>query len=311
MNKNIKKNIKKYYKVLGILIAIIIVFFFIKSFISNWSAIKGYLITINVRLFIVSLIIYAAVFFLTGWNWTTMIENFNGGVNKKKYIHFFLYSSLARYIPGGIWNIAGRVYLCEKDGMRKGATAFSIVFEHVFQIMSSGVFLILLIANEKLFGSYTGIGVILGTISVIIFPFFIKKVVFHFLNSKDIVDSALCEVFTFRFYLRYMIRYCGVWLLTGISIICLVFSFLSIDLSQMKILALSYPVSWVIGFLSPTPNGMGTKEGMMIFFLRNHFPMELLIMLTMFIRIWTMVGEILILVIYEIYYFVGKHRKKL
>ncbi len=63
MNKNIKENIKKYYKVLGILIAIIIVFFFIKSFISNWSAIKGYLITINVRLFIVSLIIYAAVFF--------------------------------------------------------------------------------------------------------------------------------------------------------------------------------------------------------------------------------------------------------
>ncbi len=222
-----------------------------------------------------------------------------------------MYSSLARYIHGGIWNIAGRVYLCEKDGMRKGATAFSIVFEHVFQIMSSGVFLILLIANEKLFGSYTGIGVILGVISVIIFPFFIKKVVFHFLNSKDIVDSALCEVFTFRFYLRYMIRYCGVWLLTGIAIICLVFSFLSIDLSQMKILALSYPVSWVIGFLSPTPNGMGTKEGMMIFFLRNHFPMELLIMLTMFIRIWTMVGEILILVIYEIYYFVGKHRKKL
>jgi len=103
-----------------------------------------------------------------------------------------------------------------------------------------------------------------------------------------------------------MIRYCGVWFLTGIAIVFLVLSFLEVNEEQMLTLILSYPVSWVIGFLSPTPNGIGTKEGMMIYFLQNYFAMDFLVMLTMIIRVWTMIGEILLFVVYETYYWLKR-----
>lgn len=306
MNRTLKNNFKKIYKILGIIIAIVIICFFVKSFIENWKAIKEYLVSVDVGILLLSLILYAGVFFFTALNWTSMIGELSGRVDKIKYVHFYLYSSMARYIPGGIWNIAGKMYLCEKDGNKREGTILSIIFEYIFQIVSSLCFLMFfpgVMDKNKSLG--------LEKIVIIILFFLVLLFILLYFFKKRLVNKVKKYLHIFRtinlkFYIKYLLRYCGVWVLTGIAIVALVGSFLTIEKRQILVLILSYPVSWVIGFLSPTPNGIGTKEGMMLFFLQEYFTIEFLVMLTMIIRVWTMAGEILLIIVYEIYYWLKR-----
>ena len=64
-------------------------------------------------------------------------------------------------------------------------------------------------------------------------------------------------------------------------------------------LVLSYPISWVVGFLSPSPNGMGVREGILKVLLGGFYDNDLLLLITLTSRIWTIFGEILSFLLFK------------
>ncbi len=290
-------------KVAGVALSAVILWFMIKSFVENWADIEPYLNNLKISWFVVSIIIYAVAFLGTGLNWSKLLYEMDQTITVTDYLNIHMVSALARYIPGGIWNIVGKAYMCTEKKVDKGATTVSMVLEYVFQIVSSALFILFFIpvVLEQYIGK-TGIVLLIIAIvaAVILMPWGINlgiRIVSKMMKSD--YESIHLE----RGYIyKVLIRYVVVWLITGIGLIILMYSFTDITARQSLYLVLSYPLSWVVGFLSPSPNGMGVREGVFGILLGSSYSSELILLITLTSRIWTILGEVVAFVSFQIYY---------
>lgn len=306
-NGNIKKKI---IKILGVVLSIIILWFMVNQFIKNWEEIKPYLAQMNIFWLIISVIIYAIVFLLTGYNWAYVLWKMDSKLDKIDYLDIHMTSALARYIPGGIWNVVGKAYMCTNKGVEKSATTISMILEYVFQIISSSLFLLFFIPVlfRKNMNTYLNILVVVIIIlAVLIIPYAVKvgtKII-----GRMFKDTKSNISLNRRFIYSTLLRYVGVWLLTGIGLLILVIAFSKIEILQGIYLILSYPISWVVGFLSPSPNGMGIREGILGILLGDIYSYDLLLLITLTSRIWTILGEALAFAGFKLVYIIKKRGK--
>lgn len=316
MSKDEKKNKKIFsksniVKAVGIVLAVVILWYMIKSFVDNWKQIEPYLANIKPVWFVVSVIIYAIAFLLTGNNWSYLLHQMDKTESQKEYLNIHMVSALARYIPGGIWNIVGKAYMCTQKKVDKGATTVSMVLEYVFQIVSSALFLLFFIpmALRKYLGNLGVVLLIIAMIAAVIaMPYAINlgiRIVSKIMKS-DYEAIHLEKKYIYKVLFRYVI----VWVITGAGVIMLTYAFTDITPIQGLYLMLSYPISWVVGFLSPSPNGMGVREGVFGILLGSSYQSELILLITLTSRIWTILGEVLAFISFKIYYVIsgrGKH----
>ena len=312
--KTTKKIISKnnIIKVIGIVLAVIILWYMVKAFVSNWSQIQPYLANIKPVWFVLSVILYAITFLMTGNNWSYLLHQMDESATQTEYLNIHMVSALARYIPGGIWNIVGKAYMCTQKNVDKGATTVSMVLEYVFQIVSSALFLLFFVpvALRKYLGN---VGVVLVFILVILAIFIMPYVIN--IGIKVVAKIMKCDYEAIHLEKKYiykiLLRYVIVWLITGISVIMLAYSFTEITPLQGVYLMLSYPISWVVGFLSPSPNGMGVREGVFGILLGSSYQSELILLITLTSRIWTIIGEIVAFISFKIYFLIYKRGSKL
>ncbi len=297
------KNKKKWIRYIGILLAMVIVWFMVSEFIENWHAIKPYLANMNPWVLLVAIGLYAVAFLATGYNWSAILWKMDSTLSKVDYLDIHMVSALARYIPGGIWSIVGKAYLCNQKNVDKKATTVSMILEYVFQIVSSGLFLLFFfpVLLRKVLTPVTGGLIFIGFLVVIaLLPWGIRfgsKIL-----SKILKENKNDVVLENKFIYKVLIKYMAVWLLTGLGLIVLVLAFTEIERLQGIFLVLSYPISWVAGFLSPSPNGMGVREGVLSILLGDGYSYELILLITLTTRIWTILGEIVAFVGFKIVY---------
>lgn len=302
---------KKLLKIIGVILSLLILWFMGNQFVKNWEDIKPYLSNMKIGWFIISIIMYAIVFLLTGYNWSYLLWKMDSKLGKMDYLDIHMTSALARYIPGGIWNIVGKAYMCTNKGVEKRATTISMILEYVFQIISSSLFLLffipILFANNNNSFWIVALAGLLIILTVIFIPNIIKvgiKVI-----GKVFKDDTSEINLEKKYVYNVLGRYVGVWLLTGIGLIILVIAFSKVEILQGIYLILSYPISWVIGFLSPSPNGMGIREGVLGVLLGNSYNYQLILLITLTSRIWTILGEIVAFVVFKLVYGLNKRGK--
>ena len=302
---------KKLLKIIGVILSLLILWFMGNQFVKNWEDIKPYLSNMKIGWFIISIIMYAIVFLLTGYNWSYLLWKMDSKLGKMDYLDIHMTSALARYIPGGIWNIVGKAYMCTNKGVEKRATTISMILEYVFQIISSSLFLLffipILFANNNNSFWIVALAGLLIILTVIFIPNIIKvgiKVI-----GKVFKDDTSEINLEKKYVYNVLGRYVRVWLLTGIGLIILVIAFSKVEILQGIYLILSYPISWVIGFLSPSPNGMGIREGVLGVLLGNSYNYQLILLITLTSRIWTILGEIVAFVVFKLVYGINKRGK--
>lgn len=301
---------KKIVKVGGILLAIAILGFMIKEFVQNWQDIRPYLENANVGVLGIAIGLYAIAFLATGYNWAYLLWRMDSRIGRREYLHIHMVSALARYIPGGIWNIVGKAYLCTEKGVEKSATTASMILEYVFQILSSGLFLLffLPVLMQEFLTPILTAGFILVVVLVMGLLPWMVRVGIRILGKVFREDLSGMRMEN-RYVYRILAQYVGVWLFTGFGLIVLVGAFADISWIQGGYLMLSYPISWVAGFLSPSPNGMGVREGVLRLLLGESYSYELLLLITLTTRIWTILGEGVAFVGYEGYYCLRKRKR--
>ena len=308
MERKEKKSKKKQIvKLLGIVLSLVILGFMLYQFVQNWNDIKPYLANTNWIILIIAIILYAIAFLSTGYNWAYVLWNLDPKLTRREYLNIHMISALARYIPGGIWNIVGKAYMCTEKGVEKSATTASMILEYVFQIVSSGLFFIffLPVLMKEVLNLWLTIAFIAGILVVLLLLPWGVRVGTKILGK--IFKEDLAEIYlTNRYVYSVLLRYMAVWIFTGFGLIVLVKAFSEIEFMQGIYLILSYPISWVVGFLSPSPNGMGIREGVLSLLLGSSYSYELVLLITLTTRIWTMLGEAVAFVGYQIYYHMGR-----
>ncbi len=301
---------KKAFKAGGLFVGLLILWFMIKDIIDNWESVVPYLANMKVPLFLLSVALYGLAFLLTGYNWTWLLWKMETGPGRREYLNAHMVSALARYIPGGIWSIVGKAYLCNKKGVSARTATVSIILEYVFQIVSSGLFFVILI--PFLFrgrgNAWPAAACVLAAAVLFLLPSWIGLGIriLSGIMKKDCGDIRLKRSFVYQALLRYV----GAWLATGAGLLVLAAAFSDFDVLQGIYLVLSYPVSWVAGFLSPSPNGMGIREGILKILLGERQARELVILIVVTARIWTILGEMAAFSGFKLYYWITGRRKK-
>jgi len=292
---------KKIIVLIGITLTLIIMAFLIKDFVESWNNIKPYLAVIRLNWFVLAVITYVVAFILTGNNWAYLVWLIESNVQRVDLLNIHVTSAVARYIPGGIWNILSKAYLCSKRGVGRSTTTASIILEYVFQIVSSGLFLIvflLLKTYNNVFLAETYIIAILVSVLLLLIPSSIKlgtKMICKIFRENDnniVLDKKIVYIV--------ILRYTLVWITTGFSFIFLAKAFTEINILQGIYLILSYPLSWCLGFLSPSPNGIGVREAMLGFLLSSSYNHDFVLLLAIASRFLTILGEVIAFTVFKI-----------
>lgn len=294
---------KKLINAAGFLLGILIIAFMIKKFIANWQEIRPYLADCSWPLFGASVVLYGIAFLAIGWNWSHVICHMDKTLTVREYLHLHMSSVLAKYIPGGIWNIVGKAYLCAQKGVEKSTTTASIILEYVFQIISSGLFFLFLLPLllKDYFTTWMMVLMVIAVIVVCLLLPWGAGVGTRILGKVFKEDLSGVELKAGYVY-RMLLRYVGMWLFTGAGLTVMALSFIKLDALQAILLILAYPLSWVAGFLSPSPNGMGVREGMLQLLLGAAYEAGPLLLIVLTTRIWTILGEVLAVGGFQLYY---------
>ena len=301
---------KTVIKAAGLFLGLLILWFMVKDIIAHWADIVPYLANMNLPLFLLSIMVYGIAFLFTGYNWSWLLWKMEKGPGRREYLNVHMVSALARYIPGGIWSVVGKAYLCNREGVTAQAATASIILEYVFQIISSGLFFVALV--PFLFQSGGGWLILVCLLAVVavllVLPLCTNcgiRLLARILK-KGCGDICVQRGVVYQAFFRYA----GAWLVTGAGLIVLVSAFSDINAMEGIYLVFSYPVSWVVGFLSPSPNGMGIREGILQILLGERQASQLVLLIVVTTRIWTIFGEAAAFLSFKAYYFATGRKGK-
>ena len=286
----LKKNI---FKAACFLTAAIALFFLCKSFSGSWSELKKTTVNLNLSLFFAASLIYAAAFTMMAQLWTSVQHSKNENINTLTYMDIFITTAFARYIPGGIWNIAGKAACCIKLGAPAGRTSGAICIEYLFNILSALTFTIFFIPLISKYIPYAGIIVSTGClISLLLLPQIIKiglNMLDKLFKTKSQYDLTSKKIYAIFF------GYTLMWTVTGFGICILLAAVRNDSTAPIFMIAPAYPIAWVAGFLSPAPNGIGVRELVLQFLMDDSCNASQTAILLISARCWCTVGELIAL----------------
>jgi uncharacterized membrane protein YbhN (UPF0104 family) len=203
--------------------------------------------------------------FLLAWRWGAAIIAVGGvRAGSHRVISAFFVGEAGKYIPGAVWAMLGRSELARREGYER-PIAYSSVALSVIGCYLAAALTALILAFVALVG---------GSIAVPWWPIAVVAVVgiaaIHPAVSRRILAlvsrlmgrQLMVEIPSWTRCLHLTMTYIPVWLLIGAAT-TLVTRSLVVDPPIARV-ALAAVVSWIIGFITPSPGGIGVREAVFV-----------------------------------------------
>ena len=291
--RNIAQGRKKIIKrVLQVTLIAVIFYFLAKNLYVNWNKIAQYDWRINYYFLVFSWLISVGGGFLIALGWNLILRVLGGRLTHKKALKIFFITDLAKYIPGKVWTMVGKVYMCKEEGVPVAVTSTSVVIQPLIQVIS-GLLIFLLslpfwtktsdfINNLYFFFLLIPIGLLFLHPAIMTKPlnFVLRK-----LKQKPVELNI-----KYSHILLILLLWCGLWILTGITYYFLIISVHPFPLSNLPVTIGIFAIAGVSQFL--TPSGIGVLEGMLTVLLSLYFPLPVAILIALLARVWKTVSEL-------------------
>lgn len=262
---NISSQAKKLLKHFIQIILVGIVFFFLgRKIYTEWPQIRSYPWQIDIRWLVLSVIFLSAMYTGHAAGWLIILKRFNYPVPILPGVYVWLKSLLARYVPGNVLMIVGRVMMIEPYGVPKHISLTSVAYEQALlaatattaialalpfwpklQAFSGLIWAVLVIPPLALIGLHPAI---LGRFGNWVFRKLGRETIEEFLPFKDII-------WIFLFYSFF-------WIVAGFGLFAMARAVTFVDYTDLPIVIASSPLAWltsVLFFISPS--GLGVREG--------------------------------------------------
>ncbi len=269
-------------------VAVISLIFVFKVVLQNSASTFFQIKHIDPFLLVVSILCFQLYFALRSVTWKRIIREKNIEISHKENAYYFSISELKRYTPGNIWSFLSRAFLFEKKGLSKKESAFSLLTESQYIVISS---LILSIPAFSLFldNSLLTLLSILAIASLTIFFIFNNHIIHGKITAllprfsvRTNFDILILSIFSFLFFAL------GSYFAT-ISIINLNLFFF---IQEISIFAFAL----LVGYLSIiTPMGLGVREGVITVSLSKFISFPLAGLSAIFSRIIFIISELVFL----------------
>lgn len=220
----------------------------------------------------------------SAWAWSWILQDLQQPVSPPWAITVFLKNSPAKYIPGNVWHLYGRVRAAQKAGITLEVAAMSVFLE---PLLIAAAALTLAVLTTP-FSSLQGVGLALILLSV----------------HPRLLNPILCWIGrqrskpqTLAFLRHYPLRpYLGELVFMGLRVIgflLAVLTFVPLNWAMVRPLVGGFSFAWLLGLVMPgAPGGLGVFEATAIALLNGYLAPGLLLGIVALYRFVSTLAEI-------------------
>jgi len=262
---------------------------------SRWDALVGYPWQVGWYYLLLAQLFLLAQMMLLAVGWWRILVLMGSKLSWKAGMSMWLRAQLARYLPGGLWDIAGRAALSRETSVPLRAVPAGAGLEIALQVYAATLFLLstlLLFPTPKLH-PYIPIllaGLLLLTCALMP-PVFsrVLDLLFHVLKRPRLpLRLRFTDVFSLLGL--YMMAH----LLQGTGFVLFTRGLSPIQGGDIPLLVGSYVGAWLVGYVVIfAPTGIGVREGALLLLLEQRFPFALVTGAALGYRVWLSLRDVL------------------
>lgn len=293
------------------IIIFLIIFFSIIYFINNFQQISLTLkeLEINVFKLSVSFVFIILAVFIGSVTWWALLAWLGFRKNFVNIIKTYAISTLAKYIPGFVWQYASRLVFLNKYDNN--------ISPHLYGIAVLTEFLLVTCIGGSLAGitywitgyqfitlnTWQTILLLISQFAFVIIIYLIPKQVKSLFKKNKTTKDELCQ----KYYIIAIIINSFGWLSMSFAFLLLSYS-IGLDSFNFLLATFFHSTNFVIGNLFlPFPNGLLIREIVLINLSNNLYNQHLLVFVSMLIRLMIFISEVfmsLVLYIFDKYIYI-------
>lgn len=301
--KDKKKIINKLLKYFGNIITILAIIFIVKKLYLYDIDYAAILSKENSIFLLVILIIYMLLVFLGGIPWTGILNVLSkSNIHYSEVVFIFVKSNILKYIPGNIFQYAGRNELAVIKNIKHSKVALATLIDVVWYIFTMLSFSVILSGNELMiwlreqhvltFNNFIficGVILICGTIFLIIYIW-----------KRQMVKNAVLKVLSVEFWkiLAFNFIFYVIMGIISAGLYVAIFSLISgniYSLHEVTIYTGIMLVAIVAGFVTPgAPGGVGVREAASLFLLNGMIDETVILLGIIIMRAISIIGDLVV-----------------
>lgn len=235
--------------------------FCVAALASQWSTASNDIRNADIAPLIGAFFSTALAMSLLGYAWWHAMILFGVRRQRREALAWYFAGELGKYLPGGIWAVAGRGELALRSGVPRTTGYLTTLICYLAMVVGAGITCGALAPVLALDGE--GIGkaawlllLLLPAGLVVVHPWVSDRIL-RFAERKLKRDLGLASR-PWSVMLGVIARSVPTWMLVGTAA-TLIADALSYDVSPARV-AFAAVAAWIIGFLTPVPAGAGVRE---------------------------------------------------
>ena len=195
-----------------------------------------------------------ALLLLMSTGWTLALQAMGVSITMSTGFSIYYQADIFHYLPGGVWHLPGRAYLCQQRGISLTIFAQSVFFE-LFFLLGSGAILVgwglaAYLSRPEFLALSVAAAVALGI--VIVWP---ERLLM--LARRHAVPAGVIRR---RALFPMLLIYMMVWFTYGGAIMLLLNALPGMQTPPLLTVVITNTTAWAAGYLSLSPAGMGVRE---------------------------------------------------
>ena len=239
--------------------------FVVHMLVNDWPQVDGALHHAELWWLAPAVLAACAAMGLLAWRWGAAITTVGGWPSaNRRVISAFFVGEAGKYIPGAVWAMLGRSELARREGYERSIAYSSVALSVIGCYLAAGC-VALVLAIAALAGGTIDMPwwpiVVLVVVGVaVLHPFVSRRMVA--LASRMFRRTLDIEIPTWSSSLRLVASYVPVWILIAAATTLVTRSL--VEHPPLTRIALAAVVSWIIGFITPSPGGIGVREAVFV-----------------------------------------------
>ncbi|MEZ4769046.1 MAG: lysylphosphatidylglycerol synthase domain-containing protein [Caldilineales bacterium] len=289
------QNRQRWRRLLQAAAIVIILAFWAQTLVRNWQELSDFAWQVSWPWLLASLVVLIAQMFLLASIWRRELWLMGAPVSWRLGASLWLKTQIARYVPGGIWDIAGRLALGHEAGISVRALSASIVLEMAMQVLSASVFLLaaLLVRTDAQPSLLLPLAALLLLVSVVILspPVFRRLINFGLrLLRREPLEMRVTYVDMLLLFGASLVGH----LMLGVGFVLFARGVTDITWQQAPGMIAAYVGAWLVGFLAlVVPMGIGVREGILALLLQRQFPFGVIGVIALGYRTWMLIRDLI------------------
>ncbi len=285
---------KHLWRALQWLLVLTICFFWGRTIWRNWDVLAAYPWRVSWFGLAASFAALAAQALLLAALWRKALALTGVELAWREGNALWLQAQIARYVPGGVWEVATRVLMGRRLGVSGRIMSAVYGLELALQVLSGGVFLLGALAlrtdRPPTFYLVLAAAALLGLLVVLAPPVFNRLVGWGLRVLRRPAEQVAA---TYRDMLGLFGGYLLAHLLAGLSFVSFLRGLEPVAPAQVPLLTLAYVGAWVVGQVAVfVPTGIGVREGALGLILGGRYPFVAISTLALAYRVWVALRDL-------------------